>query len=708
MQYQLQNVRLGHWIKKFLFWFAPVGYADNPIQERRANFLIVVLPATLLALLVITIDEVVGGKIFSFVIGLNVLLGVTVLFLGYWLHKGNVEWGSLAFMIVVFVYISVALISFGTVRNPLLIGYALIVIGAGILFNRKGIVVASVLSALALLGLIVAEINGLAKSNGDVVATAQWAIYIVLAILAVTAVLWLVRLIWQALVHVQRQMAELEASPIPMIVTDAEGNIEYVNSKYTQVMGYTLGEVKMTKLLFRQLQRMQPDNYQQLWTTLLAGQVWQSELQTQTKNGEWFFALYSITPIIDATGEITQLVITIKDISERKRVEAERMALNRTREFATLYEITHDLGSFSNTASLFESILARVTRLLHVSASAIYLLDPERLEFDLVSEMGTPLQLGSPISYERWLLFNPPKIHTDDSPLVRIPIMYANECLGMLILDMSRPSGGMPEKTNMNLLALLATQIASAIHNIDMFERVRVSRTRTRTLAKEILSTQEKERRSIARELHDEFGQELTSVQLGLQDIARGVKKSNTQTKLGEIMGTIEHVLERMRNLSRGLRPSVLDDFGLVAALEWYIEQQTKFVNLDTEIVADEFEQRLPEEVETVCFRVAQEAITNVLRHGRATRVVIEIHLRHDRLELTIHDNGVGFDLSEAMKNVTRGNSLGLLNMHERVELIGGQMQIVTSPGQGTQIHALIPLKPSGLMERGLLPRSLN
>jgi signal transduction histidine kinase len=223
------------------------------------------------------------------------------------------------------------------------------------------------------------------------------------------------------------------------------------------------------------------------------------------------------------------------------------------------------------------------------------------------------------------------------------------------------------------------------------------------------LSTQEKERRLIARELHDEFGQELSTVQLGLQGIARVVKESNTQAKLSDVMGTIEQVLEQMRNLSRGLRPSVLDDFGLVAALEWFVEQQIKFAGLETEIIADELEVRLPEEVETVCFRVAQEAITNVLRHGRATRVVIEIHLRDKKLELMIHDNGVGFDLPDAMKNVTKGNSLGLLNMHERVELIGGQLQIITAPGQGTRVRAQIPLKSSiPIMERRLLERISN
>ena len=709
MQYQLEDSSLERWLTKYFFWFVPAVYRDNPTKTRRANFLYTVLPITLLALFLISLGEVIGGNIFSSVVGLNILVGITLLFLGYGIHKGQVEWGGLTFLALFFIYNSMALINFGTVSSPAIIGYLLFVMGAGILFDRKGLVVALSLSLLTLFGWIIAEKSQLVMSRDYALTTTHWSIYIALLIEAGGVIFLPLRGLWQAIARVESQIVELEASPIPIVITDSDGKIEYVNSKYTQVMGYTLDEVKMTKLVFHQLERIQPESYSQLWSTLLASQVWHSEFQTQKKNGEYFLASYSITPITDSTGQITKFVTTIKDISEQKRIEAERLALNRTREFATLYEMTHDLGNFSNMVILFETILTRAASLFNVYASAIYLLDSERREFNLVSEKGIPLRLGAKVSYDQWLSSNPPTIHTDASAMVRVPIMYANECLGMLILAMSRPGGIVSEKPNLNLLALMATQVASAIHNLHMFDLVRASRARAQTLAKDILNAHEKERRLIARELHDEFGQELTSVQLGLQDIASLFDQSKTQTKLSDIMGTIEHVLEQMRTLSRGLRPSVLDDFGLVAALEWLAEQQNKMVGLEIEINADELAVRLPEEVETVCFRVVQEALTNVMRYGQATRVVIEIHRYDERLELVIHDNGVGFDLGEAMKNVTQGNSLGLLNMNERVELVGGQMQIDTAPGQGTRIYARIPLKPSNpILERRLSDRSSN
>lgn len=706
MQRQFPNSQLEHMVAKFLFGFMPVVHHDNSIQIRRASFLSVILPVTLVALLFIILSQAVDGRTPVLVVAINTFAGITCLVLGYWIHRGNIAWGSFVFLALVFIYITLAVGNFGTVRTPMIAGYLFLIIGSGIVFGSKGIGVAFVFSVLALLGLIVVEENGPLRSAKEVSLITQWPIYVAFLIIAGGIVFWIFQVMWQALARVDRQMAELQSSPVAIMITDDAGNIEYVNPKYTQMMGYTLDEVRVTKPPFFQLELMPPTTYAQLWATLLAGQVWHSEFQSQTKNGELFLASYSITPITQVTGQIMHFVIVIKDVSERKRVEAERMALSRTREFATLYEITHDLGTFSDIPTLFDTILTRIVSLLNVYAGAIYLLDTDRHEFDLVSEIGISLR-GLPVPHDEWLSDYSPRIYTEFPPTVRVPIRYGDECLGMLVLTIVGSGNSRSDKPNLNLLALLATQVASVIHNLHMFEQVRISRVRAQVLAKEVLSAQESERRLISRELHDEFGQELTSVQLGLQHIARLVNQSNVQMKLNNIMASVEHVLEQMRNLSRGLRPSALDDFGLVPALEWLIEQQFNCEGLNVEIIANEFDVRLLEEVETVCFRVAQEALTNVVRHGRATRVVIELRLCSERLELKICDNGIGFDLVTTMKNAIHGKSLGLLNMHERVELVGGQMRIITAPGQGTQIHAEIPLKPqSRHIERRITQRS--
>lgn len=433
--------------------------------------------------------------------------------------------------------------------------------------------------------------------------------------------------------RLKQQIAELEASPIPTVITDYDGKIEYVNAKYTQLTGYVLDDVKAKMAPFLESDLMQPEMRSKLWETIRSGQVWHGEFQNQAKSGESFFAAYSMTPILDDAGQVSHLVTMIKNITDRKRIEAEGLVLNRTREFATLYEMTHDLGNFVDRTTLFQKILERILIQLEVHSGAIYLFQADHHEFNVVAQIGPPFQIGPSVSGDEWLSETPSKTYLDSPSIVRVPIIHANECLGMLLLRMMQ-LGSLDKRPNLNLLALIATQIAAAIHNLDMFDQVRASHLRAQDLAKSILSTQEKERRSIARELHDEFGQELTSVQLGLQGIAHSLRHSQTHTKLNEIMGTIEHVMDQMRNLSRALRPAILDDFGLVPALEWFMEQQLKSAGLEFEIIADPVQERLPEDIETVCFRVAQEAITNILRHGHAKRVVVRMSLGPDQLNL--------------------------------------------------------------------------
>jgi PAS domain S-box-containing protein len=692
MQSQLENNPFEHRLNKFCFGLGSSVFQNHPTPSRRLNFLDIILSATIIAVAFIILGEILGSDPSAPILGLNFLTGFACLGLGYWVHKSSAQWGGLIFLGLVFIYNTCALVNFGTAQSPAGLGYLFLIVGAGILFDQAGIGIAFILSVLAILGLMAAEKSGVLLARTYALTLTHWSLYAALASVAGGILIWMFLSVRQVLERVEHQKAELEASPVSIIITDSEGRIEYVNPKYTQVMGYTLEEVRAKKTPLLQLEQMPPGTYSELRATLLAGRVWHGEFQNQTKSGESFFASYTITPVADAMGRVTHFVIAIKDISERKRIEAERRALNRALEFGTLYEITYDLGTFTDLPVLFNTILKRVESILDVYAGAIYLFDSTRREFDLVSEIGTPLELGSPVPAKEWLVDVPPQIHMNTASTVRVPILYADECLGMLIMGMMRPNHSITEKPNLNLLALLATQIASAIHNLTLFEQVRASRARAQVLAKEILSTQESERRLIARELHDQFGQELSSVQLGLQAIQRLMPNSNGQAKLNDVMGTIEHVLEQMRDLSRILRPSVLDDFGLVPALEWYIEQQILCDGLHAEIIADHFEERLREEVETVCFRIVQEAVTNVVRHARATRVVIELHLRDAQVELTIKDNGVGFSLTDAMTDVTQGKSLGLLSMHERVELIGGRMQISTAPGQGTQIDAHIPL----------------
>ena len=155
----------------------------------------------------------------------------------------------------------------------------------------------------------------------------------------------------------------------------------------------------------------------------------------------------------------------------------------------------------------------------------------------------------------------------------------------------------------------------------------------------------------------------------------------------------MERVLEQVRDLSLNLRPSMLDDLGLEPALRWYTKRQAAVAGLQAEFLADAMEDRLDPVVETACFRVAQEALTNVVRHARARRVAVEMRRQNGHLHLFVRDDGAGFDVAALRERAVMGASLGLLSMEERATLADGGLECKSSPGKGTQIHAWFPLK---------------
>jgi PAS domain S-box-containing protein len=214
---------------------------------------------------------------------------------------------------------------------------------------------------------------------------------------------------------------------------------------------------------------------------------------------------------------------------------------------------------------------------------------------------------------------------------------------------------------------------------------------RLSTLSAQLLATQEAERRHLARELHDEVGQTLTALKLNLQ-AARSLTGPEGQAPLEESLGIVDRTIEQVRNLSLDLRPAMLDDLGLAAALRWYVNRQAKRADFVAELDLDDALPRLPPAQETMCFRVVQEALTNVARHAQASQVWIAIRGAGDKIGLSVRDDGVGFDVAAARQRAVRGASLGLLGIEERVRLVGGSLEIRSAAGEGAEICVEFPL----------------
>ncbi len=212
-----------------------------------------------------------------------------------------------------------------------------------------------------------------------------------------------------------------------------------------------------------------------------------------------------------------------------------------------------------------------------------------------------------------------------------------------------------------------------------------------RLLRRQLVMTQEEQRRRFARELHDEVGQVLTAVKLKLHALGVLPGAESLAPRIEESIDSVDDAIRSVRDISLELRPSALDDLGLVEALRWYLERQLRELPLVAHVEAAPIERPLPAEVEIACFRVAQEALTNVLRHARAQEIWVSLDVVEAGLELRVRDDGVGFDSELARRQAAQGNSLGLSGMQERLSLLGGRLEIESSPGSGTEIRATFP-----------------
>ena len=239
-------------------------------------------------------------------------------------------------------------------------------------------------------------------------------------------------------------------------------------------------------------------------------------------------------------------------------------------------------------------------------------------------------------------------------------------------------------------------------------QALRTSHEQLEALSRRLIDVQEMERGRIARELHDEIGQALIAVKLNLQNIERTPDASSVAEQVADSIAIVDSAVQEVRHLALDLRPSVLDDLGLVAALRSYANRQGERAGIEVTFSADRLETRLPSDVETACFRVAQEALTNVVRHAKARRAVVELRQKSESLELTVRDDGIGFDAGTSREWPSAKAHMGLVGMEERALLVGGSFAVDSTVGQGTLVRARFPLGPDGQLSTRAAPGWLS
>jgi signal transduction histidine kinase len=258
-----------------------------------------------------------------------------------------------------------------------------------------------------------------------------------------------------------------------------------------------------------------------------------------------------------------------------------------------------------------------------------------------------------------------------------VPLLLRDEAIGVITArDKQGPDPRFTDE-DLRLAEVFASRASVAVE---------LSRLVQRDVLHRVVEAQESERRRLARELHDETGQALTSILLGLKAVEDAATDAAKHEAVGEVRERVRSTLQDVRQLAVELRPSALDDFGLVPALRRLIEtfDESTGIRVDFEAALDE---RLPSDVETALYRIVQECLTNIVKHARASQVSIVVARKPRSVTAVIEDDGVGFDVG-----AVRDGGLGLVGMRERIGLLGGRLAVESSPDAGTTCFVEVPL----------------
>jgi signal transduction histidine kinase len=398
------------------------------------------------------------------------------------------------------------------------------------------------------------------------------------------------------------------------------------------------------------------------------------------------------------------------DITERKR--AEEALRQYAAQLEALQETGLQIAAQLDLDTLLQTIVTRAIDLLDGDSGGIYLYRPERevLEWSVamgheLAPIGAILHKGEGLSGKVWETGK--ALVVDDyrhwegrasiydghafTAIAAAPIRWGDEFLGVLdVLD--EPPRTFSE-SDVELLSLLATQAAIAIKNARLYEEVESRREQLRGLAGYLQNAREEERTRIAREIHDEFGQALTALRIDLSWCAKRLPPEPPilAEKASNMIALVDDTIQLVRRVATELRPGLLDDLGLVAALEWQVEDFCRRTGIDCNLALGDEETfiDLERDLVTALFRVFQEALTNVVRHAGAEQVQIRMERGAGELILAVRDDGEGISATD----VSNSQSLGLIGMQERVRPWDGDITFEGRPGQGTTVTVRIPLQ---------------
>lgn len=429
------------------------------------------------------------------------------------------------------------------------------------------------------------------------------------------------------------------------------------------------------------------------------------------------------TLITSEKGETLGMVLVFRDVTEQRNAMLEIQ--HQAERAETLLQVASQINTEIELQTVLRTICEAATRTLKSTGSAILLKDAKRDIYRSVAVSGDQRLVeayrGSHVdaSVPAFRAFTNPSGHIEGlmdvmtypdlqvvevlkkasiQTIAMVPLLRHGSATGILLSFSSSKLASLPEDER-KLIRGLADQAGIAIANASSFEKVRASRERQQFLSRRLVKVQEDERRSLARELHDEIGQMLTGLQFTLKPLMTHATDEE-RSRLDQAQIIVSAIISQIRELSINLRPSLLDDLGILPTLEWYFSRYEAKTGIEVDFDYENLAQRFHTELETAAFRIVQEALTNVARYAETAGVSVRMAIHDSVMHIDIKDEGRGFD----MAGLAKDQSLGIEGMRERAYALGGLLEIQSEPGKGTLIQATLPI--AGRVERRIHERN--
>jgi PAS domain S-box-containing protein len=440
------------------------------------------------------------------------------------------------------------------------------------------------------------------------------------------------------------------------------------------------------------------------------------EAKFKKKDSSLLHCLLSGNAVWGKHGEVIGYQGIAKDITAR--MDAIRNFRQRHRELWVLNSVAFAMNKTHDLVAVLDVALKKALEVLGLKVGAIYLIEHDNAAFTMKSQQGLPVNNASKARQielcdkslmssllKKDLVLTPEPIFPPFKAVLTHPAKHLSvELTCFLITAHEKASGFLalevpPDKDitrgqDFHLLGSLGNFLGGAIENASLLQTIAQHREELKGLTARLFHSQELERRRIARELHDEAGQALTGINFALETIGKELSSDLThiKTHIHDVKEQINRTYHDMRRLSYRLHPAILSDLGLEPALETYLGDITKHSDLEVDFKMVGFEDRVDPEIESILYRISQEALTNTLKHAGADHFKLSIIKSFPRIIFLAEDDGRGFEPGDFDG---KKQALGLLSMRERAAMLGGNFALRSAKGKGTRIRIEIPVKES-------------